>query len=82
MAIRPVSTPLRRLRESRKQTLKDVSSALDIDTGNLSRIERGLQVSPDVAAKLVNYFGRQHISELEILYPERYPEDRKERRAT
>ena len=66
-------TPLQRLREERKKTLKDVADAVGTDTGNLSRVERGKQCSVELAARLVDYYGRRAISELEILYPERYP---------
>jgi transcriptional regulator with XRE-family HTH domain len=67
-------TPLQRLREKRGKTLEEVAAAVEIDTGNLSRIERGKQKSVAMATKLVEYYGVGSISELEILYPERYPE--------
>lgn len=66
-------TPLRQVRQARNLTLKTVADAVGIDTGSLSRIEQGKQgCSPDTAAKLAAYFGGGAISELEILYPERY----------
>lgn len=67
-------TPLQRLREKRGLTLKEVADAVDTDTGNLSRMERGIQKSVDLAAKLVTFYGPGAITELEILYPERYPD--------
>ena len=66
------STPLRRLRLSRHLTLKHVAEAVGLDTGNLSRIEAGKQKSPDMAERLVTFYGRDAIDELQILYPERY----------
>ncbi|STR51223.1 Helix-turn-helix [Klebsiella oxytoca] len=63
---------LRYLRKSQGMTLSHVAAAVDIDPGNLSRIERGQQVaSTDIAEKLVNFFSGQ-IDELQILYPHRY----------
>lgn len=65
-------TPLRNLRKSQGKTLSDVATAIQLDVGNLSRIERGLQVaSLEVAEKLTVFFLGE-ISELEILYPKRY----------
>lgn len=65
-------TPLRNLRKAQGKTLSDVATAIHLDVGNLSRIERGLQVaSLEVAEKLTAFF-QGEISELEILYPKRY----------
>lgn len=67
-------TPLRKIRLSKGKTLKEVSCAVGSDIGNLSRIERGKQSSSVcVAAKLASYYGNE-ISEMEILYPERFHE--------
>jgi DNA-binding XRE family transcriptional regulator len=68
-----VETPLRRLRKRRGLTVAEVSLAIGIDQGNLSRIERGEQFSRRAAALLVAYYGAESISELEILYPDRFP---------
>lgn len=70
------ATPLRRLRKERGLTLLEVARAVGTDTGNLSRIEKGKQQSPELAPKLVEFFGSEHITELEILYPDRYTENR------
>jgi transcriptional regulator with XRE-family HTH domain len=68
-------SPLRILRKSQGKTLSEVALAIHLDVGNLSRIERGLQVaSLDVAERLAVFFQGQ-ISELEILYPQRYQAD-------
>lgn len=65
-------TPLRRVRRRLGRKLSDVAKAIDFDAGSLSRVERGLQTAmPDVAEKLARYYGGE-ISEMEILYPERY----------
>jgi transcriptional regulator with XRE-family HTH domain len=58
-------------------TISQVSVAAGIDPGNLSRIERGVQVpSRDVAERLAQQFVGV-LTELQIIYPERYatPED-------
>lgn len=66
------TTPLRIERLRKKLRLKDVAKAVNIDTGNLSRIERGVQKpSLDLTESLVSFFGNA-VSELEILYPERF----------
>jgi transcriptional regulator with XRE-family HTH domain len=50
-------SPLKKARLSREQTLQFVADAVGIDTGNLSRIERGIQVpSKDLTEKLAQYF--------------------------
>lgn len=75
-------SPLRILRKSQGKTLSEVALAIHLDVGNLSRIERGLQVaSLDVAERLAVFFQGQ-ISELEILYPQRYQADIKNLTAT
>jgi len=49
---------LREARQQRKQTLEEVAAATDLDVGNLSRIERGVQLpSREVARKLFEHFG-------------------------
>ncbi|MDG9784662.1 helix-turn-helix domain-containing protein [Metapseudomonas otitidis] len=70
-------TPLKKARTDRKWRLADVCERLrglgeNIDTGNLSRIERCEQrASPATAEKLAQVFDGE-LSELHILYPERY----------
>jgi transcriptional regulator with XRE-family HTH domain len=71
-------TPLRNARTRRGWTLHEVSAHLlaigagSTDTGNLSRIERGAQrASTSMAENLCRVFGGE-LSELHILYPERY----------
>ena len=63
-----------RLRALRRQfgSLELVSEKLNIDASHLSRIERGIQrPSPELAEVLSGFFAGK-ISEMEILYPERY----------
>lgn len=65
-------TPLRKLRLERKVTLDDIARATGLNNGTVSRIETmKANASPEVAEKIVGYFG-QGITELEILYPERF----------
>jgi len=67
-----MKTPLRRVRELKGQTIVEVCRAVGADPGNLSRIENGKQkASTELAEKLAKHFG-PGITELEILYPERY----------
>lgn len=71
-----MSSPLKKARLAADKTLQEVALGVGgLDTGNLSRIERGLQVpSKDLAEKLSAYFGGA-VSETEIIYPERYPDE-------
>jgi transcriptional regulator with XRE-family HTH domain len=67
-----MKTPLRLARERSGLTIVQVSAAAGIDPGNLSRIERGVQVpSRDLAERLAQQFVG-HLNELQIIYPERY----------
>ena len=53
-----MTTKLRKQREKQKTTLEVVAGAVGTDTGNLSRIERGLQVpSYPLAKKLSAFYG-------------------------
>ncbi|MEQ1663201.1 MAG: helix-turn-helix transcriptional regulator [Thiobacillus sp.] len=64
-----MTSPLKQARLSRGLTLEQVASAVDIDTGNLSRIERGAQV-PSVArtARLAKFFAGA-VTETQIVCP-------------
>ncbi len=67
-----MKTPLRLAREKRERTIQEVATAISLDAGNLSRIERGKQVaSREVAERLAKYFDHE-VTEIQILYPERY----------
>jgi transcriptional regulator with XRE-family HTH domain len=65
-----MKTPLRKAREQAGLTIAELAAAAEVDRGNLSRIERGrTNASLESAERLAKVLG---ISELEILYPERY----------
>ncbi|MBO1013476.1 helix-turn-helix transcriptional regulator [Achromobacter sp. SD115] len=67
-----MTTPLRMAREKRGLTIQQVATSVDIDPGNLSRIERGKQVpSKDLAEKLSQVYGGE-VTETQIIYPERF----------
>lgn len=67
-----MTTPLRQARESRNLTIQQVAAAVGINSGNLSRIERGRQVpSKDLTEKLSRYFDNE-VTETQIIYPERF----------
>ncbi len=64
--------PLRKARLLGGQTLQDVASAVGSDTGNISRIERGLQWPAKwLIERLVKHFDGK-VTEMEILFPERF----------
>lgn len=70
-----MSTPLKDVRLKRGLTLKEVADAVEVDTGNLSRIENSKQtVSKDLAARLATFYGHE-VTEMQIIYPERYTPD-------
>ncbi|MCL2656124.1 MAG: helix-turn-helix domain-containing protein [Betaproteobacteria bacterium] len=69
-----MKTPLRLARERRELTIVQISAETGIDPGNLSRIERGCQTpSTKVAERLAKFFNNE-VTELQILFPERYVE--------
>lgn len=69
-----MTTPLKTLRERRQLTVSAVAEACGTDHSNLSRIENGRQrAGLDLAERLAKFFGHE-ITELQILYPERYVE--------
>lgn len=49
---------IRQIRKARGMTLEEVAGKIDADTGNLSRVERGLQNhTPEMIDKLAKVFG-------------------------
>lgn len=69
-----MDTPLQRARisDTRKPSQEDIAGFVGITQSYYSRIERGaVQATPDIAEKLVRFFGNR-VSEVEILYPERF----------
>ncbi|EOI3588443.1 helix-turn-helix domain-containing protein [Proteus mirabilis] len=67
-----MQTPLRVLRIKQNLTLSKVAEAVQIDVGNLSRIERGVQkTSLEVAERLVAFFNGE-LTEMQILYPKKF----------
>lgn len=90
MTLEKKELPLRQARRIAGKTLESVCremGAIDvhIDVGNLSRIERGKQTpSPTVVQALAAVFAKQGLTELHILYPDRFedqPLTPKEKRA-
>lgn len=65
-------TPLRKIRVEKGLTISEVSKMTEIDVGNLSRIERGMQVTSLETAEKLSKFFEGKISEMQILYPHRY----------
>lgn len=51
-----MQTPLRKLRLEQHLTIQDVAKATEIDVGNLSRIERGKQVTSLTIAEKLSKF--------------------------
>lgn len=67
-----MQTPLRKMRVEKGLTISEVAMATQIDVGNLSRIERGIQVTSLETAEKLSKFFKGKISEMQILYPQRY----------
>lgn len=76
-----MDTPLKSLRSQRGLTTVAVANAVGIDQGTYWRIENGAGTTPDTAAKIVRFFGDHSLTELHILYPERYTAPAKRRKA-
>lgn len=70
-----MQTPLRKMREANGLTISEVALAVQIDVGNLSRIERGIQVTSIETAEKISQFFNGKISEMQILYPQRYVQE-------
>lgn len=68
-----MTTPLKKARMTKKLTLEQVAEAVGSDSGNISRIERGKQnPSKEMVTKLVALFADEGLTELQILFPERF----------
>lgn len=70
-----MQTPLRKMREASGLTISEVALAVQIDVGNLSRIERGIQLTSIETAEKISRFFKGKISEMQILYPQRYVQE-------
>lgn len=74
-----MKTPLKRAREARKLTQTDVAEQIGISQSTYSRIEGGGKTARETAQAIVAFFGQQSgLSELHVLYPERFPEPQSE----
>jgi len=73
-------TPLRKARKAKGWSLAELCARLaaigeQADTGNLSRIERGVQrPSAQMAENIVRVIGRKSLTEIHVIYPERFME--------
>lgn len=67
-----MQTPLRKMRIEQNLTIQDVAKATEIDVGNLSRIERGKQVTSLLIAEKLSKFFNGKITEMQILFPQRF----------
>ena len=74
-------TPLKKARKAKGWSLTELSARLaaigeSVDTGNLSRIERGIQrPSALMAENICRVIGRKSLTEIHVLYPERFTEN-------
>jgi len=67
-----MTTPLQRIRIARGLTQKQVALGAEIDPGQYSRIENAKeQATPRAAERIAKSFGHE-VTEMQILYPERY----------
>ena len=65
-------SPLRQLRLARGLSAETVAQAIGCNGSTVLRMELRQVQSPSLAEKVVEYFGREFITELHVLYPERY----------
>jgi transcriptional regulator with XRE-family HTH domain len=68
---RPIESPLKRVRVRRGLKQREVAAALKLDNGQYGRIEKGVGQTPQNAEAIAKFFGHE-ITEMQILYPERY----------
>jgi len=67
-----MQTPLRKIRIDNELTIVQVATAINCDAGNLSRLERGTQSASLELAEKLSQFYEGKISEMQILYPQRF----------
>lgn len=73
MRERETETPLKRVRVLRKLTQDELADKVKIDQATLSRIERGIaRASPELAADIVKVLNTDLLTEIHVLYPERF----------
>lgn len=69
-----MTTPLRCVREKRKESTRTVAEAVGVNQSQYSRVESGKRrPSPDLANRLAKYFGNA-VTRDQILFPEDYVE--------
>lgn len=68
---------LREMREKNGFSLEYVAGETGIKASNLSMMERGQGgISPSSAEKLVKFYNDEMLTEMQLLYPERFTEER------
>lgn len=68
-----MTTPLKRARLDLGINQETLAAALGISQAHISSLEnRKERASADLAEKIVEYFGSHNITEVQILYPERF----------
>lgn len=66
-------TPLKRARQGRNWTQKQVAAKLGINQGHYHRIESRGETTPATAAAIVALFGPESgLTEVHVLYPQRF----------
>lgn len=76
-------SPLEKLRRRLRLSTTAVGAACGIDQSTYFRIEKGAGASREMAERIAQYFDDKHgafLTELHILYPERYPNFLEERK--
>lgn len=73
------NTPLKTLRVKKGLTTTAVAAKVGIDQGTYWRIENGAGTTPETAEKIARYFAADGLTEIHVLYPERFvaPKQRK-----
>ena len=70
--VKKMNSPLKKIREKRNLKIVEVAEKVGVTPSNLGRIERGAQIPNRVLAEKLAVFFDGEISEMEILYPERF----------
>lgn len=68
-----MTTPLKRVRRELGIKQETIAAALGVSQAHISCVEnRKERASPDLAERIVRFFGREQITEEQILYPQRF----------
>lgn len=69
-------SPLRRVRKARKLTLRQLAAIVSTSAQTIMRLEIDGTGTPEIAERIADYFGRELLNEIHILYPKRFMKEK------